>query len=135
VLAPLATRDFASWSVEPSCSSFANPEIPIYFTLRAHIAQLSPHLQWRVAPSGGSTLSMVMSSGPTMLTFLLSHWHVVHTHVSTSIPSEIQRLDLSQIYGRRSFRRFGVSGIGSLCIHTSRTSVCRNPEITVYPST
>jgi hypothetical protein len=116
VLAPLATHDFASWSVEPSCSSFANPKIPIYFTLRAHIAQLSPHLQWRVAPSGGSTLSMVTSSGPTMLTFLLSHWHVVHTHVSTSIPSEIQRLDLSQIYGADPF---GVSGFRASGVHAS----------------
>jgi hypothetical protein len=35
--------------------------------------------------------------------------------VSTSIPRQIQWLDFSQIYGR-SFRRFGVSGIGSSCI-------------------
>jgi hypothetical protein len=59
---------------------------------------------------------MVMSSGPTMLTFILSHWHVVQTHVSTSVPSEIQRLYLSQIYGADPF---GVSRFWALGVRAS----------------
>jgi hypothetical protein len=48
--------------------------------------------------------------GSTTLACLFRiHWHVVHTHVSMSIPSEIQWLYLSQIYGADIF---GVSGIG-----------------------
>jgi hypothetical protein len=37
------TRDFASWSVEPSCSSFANSKIVNYFILRAHSTAVSLH--------------------------------------------------------------------------------------------
>jgi hypothetical protein len=50
VLALLATRDFASWSVEPSCSSFANPRdtkvsdelTPFQATCVQHLSPASP---------------------------------------------------------------------------------------------
>jgi hypothetical protein len=39
----LPTHDFMNWSVEPSCSSFANSEIANYFILRAHNTVVALH--------------------------------------------------------------------------------------------
>ena len=53
--------------------------------------------------------------------------------ISTWIKNPMVRIFLDLVH--RSFWCFRVLGIGSSCIHTSRTSVCRNSEITVYSST
>jgi hypothetical protein len=81
---------------------------------------------------------ITLFSGPTTRPSPVALHHsgtlVVHIHAPTSIPSKIQRLGPLSDLRRRSFRRFGVFGHREFVHPTSRTSICRNPEITVYSS-
>jgi hypothetical protein len=65
--------------------------------------------------SGGSTSPLVMSSGPTTLTYLLDSL-ARGTHLCVHVHSKWNPTVRSfSNLQRRSFQRFGVSGIGSSC--------------------
>jgi hypothetical protein len=110
---------------------FRNREL-LYSPGPQHSCRPSP--QWHVVHSGGSTSPSVTSSGPTTLACLLdslargthSCTHI-HSKQNPTVRSPLR--STTQIFS--AFRGFGHREF----VHpTSRTSICRNPKITVYSS-
>jgi hypothetical protein len=129
----LATHDFMSFNVELPCSYLTNPQNYelLYSPGPQHSCRPSP--LWHVVRSGGSMSPSATSSGPTTLPCLLDSlargMHScsrVHSKKGIQWSNPLLR-SMTQIFS--AFQGFEHREF----IHpTSRTSICRNPKITVY---